>query len=255
MIIGTVFIAGCSWSSLFKSKKTIVPMPEITTKCCRLAQFKSIVVKDGASVELVNGSPAIEISGIRADKYDCQSFVVNNILYVSNNIKDKAPNVVMKVTAPDLKNITVMDRATINAEKFKGNNLVVTAKGKGDINLEGQINVKNIFQLGSGRINIDWVDSVALRVDGSGSGPICLAGRVDNMIVKLVKSSNLNARYLRARNASVFTVDKSTAEVTAIESLGAFAVDHSSIYYYKTPDKITVVTRDSGNVLQLGWMQ
>src|SRR3990172_6740123 len=241
-----VFIGGCGNMSK-TNKKSLNSAQEITSKHCDLKPFRSIVLSGNANVELVNGSHAIDVTGIRADKYNCQNRVMNQVLYTSNN------NAV-KITAPELRDITVVDHATISSKDFKTKKLSITAKDRGTVNLEGNFNVDNISQFGDGRINISWIDSDKLLIKSYGSGPIYLAGVVNNMSAKLTRNADLDARYLRVQNANIIATDSAQAEVSVLDALDAFAIDKSNIYYYKKPKQLTVVTRASGNVLQLDWI-
>lgn len=243
-----VFIVGCNTLSN-NNDKTYLKL-KIATKHCELSPFKSIVLSGDAKVELVNGSYGIDVTGLQ-DGYNWQNSLMNQVLYVKG---DASINVI-KITAPELKNITVTDNARVSSKDFSTRNLTIIAKGNGEVNLEGRLNVGRIFQFSNGRMNISWIDSDRLFLSGHGSGPIYLAGIADDVVVKLVKNSFLNARYLRTQKASVFTVNSARAEVLVIDDLDAFAIDKSSIYYYKRPEQLTVVTRASGNVLQPGWIR
>src|SRR3989304_1274225 len=92
-----------------------------------------------------------------------------------------------------------------------------------------------------GRINISWIDSDKLLIKSYGSGPIYLAGVVNNMSAKLTRNADLDARYLRVQNANIIATDSAQAEVSVLDALDAFAIDKSSIYYYKKPKQLTVV--------------
>ena len=242
VVIGIICIVGvgCSSSKINVSQKKV-------TKHCAVNQFKSIVVNGSAMVELVNGAYGIDVTGVQAGSYSCEKNVVNKVLHLGGNL-------IIKVSAPELEKITVTDDATVSGKKFKTNKLVVVAKNNGAINLEGRMNVHGVSQHGSGRINIDWVDADFIRVEGSGDGPIYLAGVAKKALIRLTKKATLNARYLRTEKSSVYTADKSLAEVWA-DNLDASAVDNSNIYYYKMPKDLNVTTSDAANVLHPDWIR
>jgi hypothetical protein len=241
-MIVVVFIAGCSNCNLFRAKpKKSIPVQTVSKeplkiKRCELKPFRSVVVGGNAEVELIHG-----LYGAKMAINSCQNAVFGHTLYIGSG---KA-----KVFAPKLENIIVTDHALVRSKKMKSDGLNVTAKGWGSINLEGRYRINKVTQLGRGRIDISWIDNNDLRVEGYAGGPIFLSGRVEKMIVKLMNDARLYARYLRVREGSVFTTDKALAEVLVLDNLGAYAIDASNIYYYKRPENITVVTRDSGNVL------
>lgn len=250
LVIGIIFVGGCQNTKLTKSAQK--KPQEITTQHCDLKSFTTLVAGGNAKVELASGADSIDITGIQQNRFVCPSNSRSQTLDVSN-IANRNINAVIKISAANLKNITVTDGATISAQAFKANNLTVVAKDYGTINLAGHFNIKQIFQLGSGRINIDWIDSDSLNIEGQGHGPIYLAGRVNNLQVKLTGNAKLYARYLRAQKASAFTTDNALAEVMALDTLSAYAIDNSNIHYYKRPKDITIVTRDSGSVLYPHW--
>jgi membrane-bound inhibitor of C-type lysozyme len=252
LVVGMICLSGCAEVE----NNITIPQKIITTRCC-LDTFDSIVVDGNTRVELVNGEDKITVSGIKTAKYNCQNRVINRVLYINNGNDDQSIDVdtKVKVSASRLKNITVTDNAVINAKDLRANNLIITAKKYGTINFQGKFGVNKIFQYGNGRINIDWVDSDLLYIESYGDGPIYLGGRACDLSVKLMKNANLHARYLRTKKASIFAVDSAIAEVLVLDTLKAFAVDRSNIFYYKRPKTITVVTKNHGNVLHAGWIQ
>lgn len=264
VFIGTIFLNGCvGWSinnllhqDQEKNQATIRVEP--TIKYCNFSAFRSIVVSGDAQVELIQSkrNHAARIVGVNADQYDCASGVVDQTLYIKSGDKqDKMSGATVEIYTPQLNRIAVAGNATLGSRKFSSHNLQVSARGCGNVNLHGKFNIKKIDQYGNGRINIDWIDSDKLAINGNGNGPIYLGGRVDNLLVKLMHNARLYARYLRAQEAKVFTTDNASAEVLPVENLDAFAVNHSNIFYYKRPEKITIVTKDSANVLYSDWVR
>lgn len=245
MAIG--FISGCSCGCFDKTKNRNISS-KITTKYCKLQPFRSIVVAGNTQVKLISGVNTIKIKGVGADEYDCQSGVKDNVLYV-NSFEDNFT--VVEISAKELNSITVIDRAEVNAKKIKSYGLVVIAKDHGTINLEGYLDIRKILQFGAGRINIGWLKSKQLSLIGSASGPVYLAGTVGKMVIKLTNDAALNARFLLAKKATVITTDDAHAEVMVLDDLNGFAIDRASIYYYKRPKHLNVVTRNMGNVLFL----
>jgi hypothetical protein len=237
-----IFTTGCYQKSISNAQR-LSSQDKITTQKYSLKPFKSIVLQGRASIELVNGSYAANATGMK---------VASQVLHVGTPAL--ATNVPIKVFAPGLKNITVTDNATVSSKNFKTAGLSINAKNNGTINLEGQFAIDKIYQRGNGRINISWIDSNNLFIDSDSGGPIYLAGTANNMTIKLTRDSQLDARYLRAQKASVLTTDKARADVLAIDTLGAFAVDKSNVFYYKRPHDLTVLTKGSGNVLQPDWI-
>jgi hypothetical protein len=250
--VGMFFVAGCQTMGPNKKELVTKITREITTKHCSLGSFYSVVMRGNARVEIANGAYGVDIIGIQ-DNYKCPDIDVNHVLNINTN--NENINAIIKICVPKLKSITVFDNATVSTQDFKTNGLSIIAKDNGTINLEGQFGIDKISQFGSGRIDIGWVDTDSLIVEGNGNGPIYLAGHVDNLAVRLTKNARLYARYLRAKKAHSFTTDYALAEIWVSDALGAFAVNNSNIYYYKRPKDITIVTRDHGNVLYPHWVE
>ena len=244
-----LLIVGCHKAPTLRMQQIPTTKGTIAQEVVITPPFKSIVLNGNATIELVNGSYAVMFTGL---KKDLHITVTNQVLYVAAPLS--ANNTIIKVFSPGLKSITVTGNATVNAKDFKTAGLTVTTKDNGTINLDGQYIINKIYQSGSGRIDINWIDSDNLFVDSSSSGPICLSGTVNSMVAKLTHNAYFDARYLRAQRASVFTTGKAHADILVLNTLGAFAVDDINIFYYKKPHNLTVVTNNSGNVLQPGWI-
>lgn len=250
------FLVSCS------SKVTTVTIDNVKSfystlvqnRDCDLEPFGSLVLTGNTRVELTNGSYTIKIIAPKAAKYNYYNNLVDKVLYVNGDDGGDSRNVI-KISAPSLSNITVTDNVILTAKNFKTSGLTIVAKNQGAINLQGQLKLDRLSQLGRGEITISWVDSEELCLDSSGDGPIYLAGAVDKMTIKLMQEAKLNVRYLRAKKAAVFTTDSAVAHVLVVNDLDAFAINKSDIYYYKRPKKLTVVTKDSANILQTAWMR
>lgn len=247
-----IFTIGCHKAPVL-SMQQISFEREIITQKYSFQPFKSIVLNGNATVELVNGSYAASITDSRENLQKYQFNVISKVLYVTAPIS--ASDTAIKLFAPGLKSITVAGNSAVDAKDFKTSSLTVTAKDNGTINLDGQYIIDKIFQCGNGRIDISWINSDSLFVDSLSSGPIYLAGVVNDMVVKLMHNAQFDARYLRAQKASVFTTDNARADILVLDTLGAFAIDDSNIFYHKRPQKLTVVTKGSGNVLHSDWIR
>lgn len=246
-----IFVAGCSGILTSNSNTNNFLGKTPITQKHKLKPFNSIVLTGNTIVELVNGTYAMHVTGTKETLPDYQYKIKDKILYVEPRTTNLFQ---ITIVAPKLKNITVIDNATLTAKNFKTGRLTIAAKNNGTINLEGWYAVDKIYQFGSGRINIRWLDSSQLFIESNSSGPIHLAGITKNIIAKLSGDTQLDARYLRAEKVSIFTTDNARADVLAVDTLDAFAVDKSNIYYYKRPLHYNVITKDSGNVLHPNWI-
>ena len=239
-----IIITGCTTTPQHDSS------PIITQKH-KLQPFNSIILAGNINAEIINGRYALHMTGPSNTLSACQYKIQDKILYVetSNDATIKS-----KIFTPQLKNITVTKNAVVTAKYFKTKKLTIAAKDHGSINLEGWYAVDKIYQFSNGRINIRWLDVAKLFIESNSNGPIYLAGITKDFTAVLSDDSQLDARYLRTQKASVFTTDNARADVLAVNSLNAFAVDKSNIYYYKRPLHLTVVTKNSGNVLHPNWI-
>jgi len=239
-------IAGC------QSPQTRYPSP----RDIGAYSFNEIILQGDAKVELLNG-----YGDLQADPTTVKPIISINKKALTINIpkpKNNAPvktNTSIKVFNKNLRKITVTDNSSVYAKNFTAPGLVIIAKQNGSVNLEGNYRVDAIYQDGKGKINITWVNSKNLFVSSSNTGLVQLGGVADKMIAKLTNDARLDAKYLRTNQAEVFATDNAAADVWASKTLSGYAIDHSNVYYYKVPEKLTAVSRDYGNVLRMGWVQ
>lgn len=219
------------------------------SKTICLPRFNSLVVNGDVTVEIDKGPQKLIVCGTLEDLEKFRVTIINCKLNICGKTTCTHP-IYVKLCTPSLKNITVSGNASITKLNFYSECLSITARGNGSINLRGRFDAANIHQRGTGKIEMSWIDSDKLVVDSSNSGPIYLKGNVNCMLVKLIRDGNLDAKCLRAHKAVVLTTDDAVAHVFATKSLSAYASGNSNIYYYKRPPKLTVVTKDSGNVLK-----
>lgn len=218
--------------------------------------FNEIILQGEAKVELLNGydnlqvDPTVPKPIISIDK----KTLTIKVPKPKNNTPINT-NALIKIYGKKLHKITATDNSSVYAKNFTAPSLVIIAKQNGLINLIGNYRIDAIYQSGKGKINIDWVNSKNLFVSSNNNGLISLGGVADKMIAKLTNDAKLDAKYLRANQAEVFATDSAAADVWSSEILNGYAIDHSNVYYYKIPKKITTVSRDHGNVLRMGWVQ
>lgn len=123
--------------------------------------------------------------------------------------------------------------------------------GASVINIRGIIDLKHLAYSGNGSLNIYWLDSDHVKVDGKGSAQAFIAGVAKEAHIDLSQHAYLDARYLRSKEDVIKTRDYSRADVTPLHVLNALAVDHSNIYYYKDPISVNTYMRGYGSVLRM----
>lgn len=244
LIAALIIILGTGCSNVVTRHKEEFRIEPIINQEHKLSPFKSVVLSGNSTVELVNGMYAVQLTGLEKQLQQCRVDVVAKELHIY--VKSPA---VAKLIAPEINRIVVADKIVLNSKHFKTNNLTIIAKDGGAINLDGFFNIDGIYQHSHSGINISWVSSDKLLIDSDSDGSIYLAGIANNMVAKLTHAAQLDAQYLRAKKASIFATDRARAEVLPLNTLEAFAIDNSSIYYYKRPHVLTIVTREHGNVL------
>lgn len=246
LILFLVFVVGC-YRPLTADEQDYLD-GKIITKTHRLPPFNSIVVEGNTNVRLINGPYMAKIIGRKKDVADYQFNVEDKTLTVASSVF--IGRAIIKIMAPNLKNITVLDNTVLKAKNFKTKKLSLVAEDDATISLEGRYNIDKIHQNSSGKINITLVDSNNLSVISNASGPIYLVGSVNKLDARLTDHTLLNARYLRTKIATLFATDNARADIFVIDKLTATAYDRGNIYYYnKKPESLTVKTKDSGNVL------
>ena len=208
--------------------------------------FNKVAISGNARVELTNngGRTSLYCSGIKRDLDGVNASVKGDTLYLSS-----ASNVpIIRLNSGNLKVVKVMGNAYVGANNFNTRSLGIIASGAGSITLQGRIGLTTINQMGSGKVDVKWIDSSKLVVGSDSRGPIYLAGVVKQLEVKLRDQSYLEARYLRAETAEVLATNRSQAHVVAIKTLNAYADESSNVYYHNHPQQINEVSKDSGNV-------
>ncbi len=165
--------------------------------------------------------------------------------------KNKRPQVTIKTD--QLRSLKILGSASVTAKGLRSQGLSLYADTSGTIHLTGMMNLKQIYNFGPGHIFLRWIKSPKLTIYSVGGGTIYIAGVVNTLKARILGHANLNAEYLRTQHASVQTKGFAQARVFPINSLRAFAMGNSNIYYYKKPKYLTEFTHQSGNVLQMAW--
>lgn len=241
-------IAGCLLCCVGCS--SVNRTPNLAHSEAAYSRFSAIVVSN-ANVQLQNGPQHVEL---KAPVNNYKIWVANRTLHVTGSAWCKDHGVVI-VQVPNLYSIQVKGSGRVFSDDFRSNKLTINASGRGEVVLKGQQCVTKITQRDRSRIDLSWISSEHLMIDGSGKGLIYLAGVVNELLVKLTSNAHLEARYLRAKTANIFVTDHAQAHVIALDKLGVYAVDKAAVFYYKIPKQLTVISQNSGKVLRVGWLQ
>lgn len=217
-------------------------------KAYRPAPFSAVVITGNANVEMTqSNSSAISFAGQKQYVDGISTNVINNTLYIDNKIPS---SVVIKLQSIYvLRNLVITNHAYLSGNNLATKKLNIYTANEAGITLNGEFDIANIKQNSSGKMEIKWINSNNLKIAGNGNGPIYLAGTTDNLTAKLFGNSRLEARYLRAQQATIMATDSARADVLAIKTLNAYADRRSNILYYKRPQEFNRVSKNSGNVL------
>lgn len=232
-----------------------LPQPKPTTTKLSLPTFSAINATGRINVMII-GTHSKNPSDTVVENKNPQwvtAKVRNHVLYLhalsAASPSLKAPTV--KVRMYRLNKLEAYGRASITAKNVQSDGLYLHADTTRNITLSGKLAVNQIRNYGPSHINLRWVKGKEINIQ-SYAGRITLAGRADQVRVKLRNHAILDAQYLRTKHVVVQTKDFSVAKVLPIDSLRAFATDHSNVYFYKTPQHISRYTSRSGNILQMG---
>lgn len=129
--------------------------------------------------------------------------------------------------------------------------LTFNYSGGGDVTLDGVINLSALSLYGAGNVNLGWVKSPFLRIKGNGNATMHVAGITKLLHIAIDGYDHVDARYLRAENAFVKTAHRARADVTVKDTLYAAACDRSNIYYFNTPEFVTMEDHCAGSILTM----
>jgi hypothetical protein len=142
-------------------------------------------------------------------------------------------------------------RGNVTLNDINADALSIASMSSGTITVSGVLNVEEIVQTGPGSINLYWVESDLLRINAAGTGIITLAGVANNVQAVLYNGAMLDSKYLRTERSYINALDYSSAHISPIETLNAFATNHGSIYYYKDPKHLAQYSADVGGVMRM----
>lgn len=236
----------------------VTSMPRLHKRTVKVAPFDVINAQGYFDVQLVN-SPATRKPGVIVQGYPLEPIQVrvsHHTLYLKSPwhpIPGMNRREIVTVNVNQLKKLTIAGPTNVRGTKVHSNGLTIDANGTGSVLLRGKIKLNRIKQTGQNHIDLRWIDSSTLYVSSDGSGSIRLAGVADTLYARLKNNAALHAQYLRTHFVQVQTKNKSAAFVCPIETLRAFALGDSNVYYYKYPKNVTRYSSQSGNVLQMAW--
>jgi len=157
------------------------------------------------------------------------------------------------INANCIESVRLYEQSSIYAPCYRTARMAVKSYTSGTIMLNGALNPYNIEQYGSGFINIGTVNTNNLDITSEGPGLIRLAGRVDTLHIRGLVDAQIDAKFLRTRDAWVETSGFSEVAVTADNALDGYSTGSSYVYYYKTPQFFQPLTYEHANVMQMAY--
>jgi hypothetical protein len=236
------------YQKIFNNQKVSRPTiqlqePAVVNKYYLLPYFNSIEIAGDAQVILAQGAPSISINGYSVKVAKLKSNVTDHTLSISN----ADPTMTITINAPSLNKITIAGHTRLFAQNYQSNQLNIFAFDDSSAQLRGTYNIEEIVSQTTGTISVAWLESLKTKISAS-SGTVLVAGKTNNLEAALSSSAYLNAKYLRAENVKVLAKSHAHADVWSKQSLNAYAKDQSSIYYFRRPIDLTVVSQNQGNV-------
>lgn len=213
-----------------------------------LLPFNSMVINGKAKVLIVyDKNPTAFLAGQKQYIVDVHISVVDHTLYIY--APDSKRTSITVHTNNIINNITLKDNAILTTDNITGNNLILKNYDNATCTLNGEYTVNKIKQNSSQKIEIKWAHGNNINVESNTKGPIYLAGSVDNLQVFASNKAKVDAHYLKAQNAKIFTKDKAIVNVYSENYLQAFADDKSLIAYFVRPSILSKVTQKQANAL------
>ncbi len=125
----------------------------------------------------------------------------------------------------------------------------IYAEGRGKISINGRANLREVRASGHTCVYAYPVGSGAMYVYTRDYAKVGLAGSANNIFVDTSDSSRFYGRYLCVRDAYVRAHDWSHVNVTASNKIFAAATQHSSVYFFGSPQIMSQFVSANGVVI------
>lgn len=242
----------------YRHSELVAPAGRQACAYLEFPKFNKLTIEGDFNVEIVKTChkfDPIRIVGDRAFIPHIQARVVNNTLFIRLD-----PNFDYAIQRPIVLQIPYHQ---LEGLSYKGIGDVVLTKSNAkhfELNLEGNVNawIKGNIALthltfkNNGKLVLYWINTKHLTVDVKKKGTVLLAGVAGTLEARVSDSATLDAKFLRVlQDAHVHTTQYSTADVTVLNHLNAFAEDNSTINYYQTPEFKGFTMHESGAILDM----
>ena len=159
----------------------------------------------------------------------------NHTLYIHNRLDHPAPRQFQLTVNKPLRLLSVHGNVSVNVHNLHTKALTVIDASGGKVTLNGMIDLQRLYASQHSNLQVTWVKSPKLVIYADDHAHISLAGIANRMYAHLTGRAHLDAQYLRTGAATVSTIDTSTANIFALNSLQAFAHNQSQINLFHAP--------------------
>jgi hypothetical protein len=222
-----------------------------TTNRVELRPFNQIQLNGNMQVEIHAGTKysALQVETTSQQHGKIKLKVLNQVLILeqTSDYKTVKPKVI--IYGPTLTALTINGSNEVKVINLYSNDFSLYSANQGDIAIQGEVGLKNLFTQGVGKITLYWLNTPELTIMANGSTQVELGGKVTTLHATLGKASMLNARYLATTNAYIRTADDARVDIAAKQILNAQALGQSNIYYYQQPSFLGQHMYQSGAVL------
>lgn len=246
-------LSGCTYIKDYYSYQA--EQQTVTTNHYNLPYFDSVVISGRMYVEINKGYQSVSSAAQKQYNDKITTRVAKHTLYLAYPSSTTQQNIVVLINLPDLKSLHATNNAYVVTKNILSSNLEITVDSGASINLIGMMNIKKIIQKSTGKIEALWINSKKLTVEGYGHGLMLLAGKTKELFAKLCNNSQLDARHLRTKTATIIATNTATANVWAADLLNAYTDQQSTVYYYRISKHRNIVSKDHSNVLYWDWIQ
>jgi len=255
IIIALSFLlTGCGW---LNDTKLYLSAPDVPVLFYKSVQkpFHNINCQ-GTLIVRLDGKKKTPWLAVNRKGY-VYAYVQNDTLYLKpvprENKEGHGPIWSMvTINGVPIKDLNISGRCRVLATNAHGYAMNIRARGNAFLHLEGVFGVKSITSHDHANVNVTFLKAHQLTVWAFNKSRLKLAGTAKILRAKVDNEAQADMRYLRGKDVYVKTSEQALARVTPTERIWAFATNQSNIYYYKTPGPNLKLTRQSGNVLQLG---
>jgi hypothetical protein len=285
-VLGLLLTGPLAFAAGYSTPETQDTMPSTLDVTYQLDAFNGLSAAGPVSVKLVHSDKhAIRLTGaseqITQTILDVNEFqlnitvppgeVIEAVVYLQNlhtvdwqaygNLMvDKWDSALLDVTAGGegvvefngsfgLRHLDIGGKTSFAMRGVSSRDMTIRVRNEGVVLLRGMATVSSIELFDKGHLDMYWLDSDDLTVDAHNQSTATIAGIADKMVAVLQGNAQLNARYLRTREAFVKTYDRALAEIQTFSNQNAIAYNESNIYFFLTPDFHANFMARDGSVL------